>query len=272
VVTVRVVSLHVYPIKGGRRIDQDRAAVEPWGLAGDRRWMVVDPDGEAITQREAPGLTGVQPAFRPGGGLVIRAAGRSDLDAPEPAGGELVPVSIFRQPLRATHAGAEAQTWFSSLLDRDARLVWLDDPTRRPVYRDRDSPERVNLADDFPVSLASTASLDAVNDWLLREGSPEGPLPMNRFRPNVVVSGAPAWAEDGWTGGRVRIGEVAFRVPQPIGRCVVTTTDQETGERGHEPLRILGRHRNVGRKTLFATNLVPDAPGVIAVGDLLEVL
>jgi uncharacterized protein YcbX len=272
VVSVRVVALHTYPIKGGTVVDHDRVAVEPWGLAGDRRWMVVDSEGEAITQREAPDLTAVRPAYRAGGGLVICATGRPDLDAPEPSGTDLIPVSIFRQPLRATYAGAAAQRWFSDLLGRDARLVWLDDPTRRPVYRDRDSPERVNLADGFPVSLANTASLDAVNDWLRLDGSPEGPVPMRRFRPNVVVSGAPAWAEDGWTGGQVRIGEVTFRVPEPIGRCVVTTTDQETGERGDEPLRILGRHRKHGRKLLFATNLVPEAPGVLAVGDLLEAL
>jgi uncharacterized protein YcbX len=86
------------------------------------------------------------------------------------------------------------------------------------------------------------------------------------------VEGAPAWAEDGWVGGRLRIGEVTFRAPKPCGRCVVTTTDQETGARGHEPLRTLGRHRNIGGKLLFGLNLIPDATGEIRVGDEVEVV
>lgn len=269
---MRVAALHTYPIKGCYRLDHDAAPVEPWGLAGDRRWMVVDADGEAITQREAPDLTGVRPAARPGGGLVVHAPDRPDLEVSEPVDGDVVPVSVFGQPVAATLAADEASAWFAKLLDRDARLVWLDDPTRRPVHRDRDSPERVTFADGYPVALTNTASLAALNDWLAEAGSPEGPLPMTRFRPNVVIDGAPAWAEDSWTGGRIRIGAVPFRVDGPIARCVVTTTDQETGDRGHEPLRILGRHRNVKQKLLFATNLVPDGPGTIALGDPVEVL
>jgi hypothetical protein len=267
---MRVSALHTYPIKGCYRLDLDDARVEPWGLAGDRRWMVVDADGEAVTQREAPALTGVRPAPRSGGGLIIRSADAPDLDVPEPAGGPLVDVSVFGQPLAATFAGDGARAWFSKLLDRDARLVWLDDPTRRPVHRDRESPERVTFADEYPVALTNTASLAALNDWLAEAGSPEWPLPMTRFRPNIVIDGAEPWVEDGWTGGRVRIGAVPFRVAGPIGRCVVTTTDQETGVRGHEPLRILGRYRNVNQKLLFAANLVPDARGRIAVGDPVE--
>jgi uncharacterized protein YcbX len=269
---MRVTGLFTYPIKGCYRLAHDGARVQPWGLAGDRRWMVVDPDGEAVTQREAPALTAVRPSPRAGGGLVIRAVDRPDLEVPEPSGDDLVDVSVFGQPLAAAYAGDEAQKWFSALLERRARLVWLDDPRRRPVYRDRVSSERVSFADGFPVSLACVASLAALNDWLLAAGSPEGPLPMTRFRPNVVVSGSPPWAEDGWTGGRLRIGAVTFRVPEPIARCMVTTTDQETGERGSEPLRILGRHRNVEQRLLFATNLLPEAPGAIAVGDPVEVL
>jgi uncharacterized protein YcbX len=100
----------------------------------------------------------------------------------------------------------------------------------------------------------------------------EGPLPITRFRPNIVLGGAQPWAEDAWTGKGVRIGEATFHVPEGSGRCVVTTTDQETGERGHEPLRTLGRHRNVGQRLLFATLLVPDGPAQVRVGDTLEPL
>ena len=132
--------------------------------------------------------------------------------------------------------------------------------------------DRVSLADGYPLLVANTASLAELNDWLAEESPQEWPLPMTRFRPNVVVSGAQPWAEDGWVGRRLRIGGVVFRAPKPSGRCVVTTTDQETGVRGREPLRTLGRHRTVRQKVLFGLNLVPDGTGEIGVGDEVEVI
>jgi uncharacterized protein len=285
---MRLASVHTYPIKGCHRIDHDGADVEPWGLAGDRRWLVVDDDGQSVTQREAPGLVRVHPSLVDGV-LRLRADGAPDLEVPEPDG-DLVPVAVHSTRLMATPAGPAADSWFTAVLDRKVRLVWLDDPTRRPIGgRYAEPADRVSFADAYPVLLANAASLDALNGWLtkppapsmhnardqvssLKEGSPEGPLPMTRFRPNIVVSGAGPWAEDGWLGRRLRIGAVTFRAAKPCDRCVVTTTDQETGERGHEPLRTLGKHRNVSQKLLFGTNLIPDGPGHIAVGDPVVVL
>jgi len=267
---MRLASIHTYPVKGCHRIDHDGARVEPWGLAGDRHWLVVDADGRFVSQREAPGLVRIQPVGRPGG-LRLRAPGLADLDVPEPAGGELVDVRVWNDTLAAAPAGPAADDWCSAALDTKVRLVWLDDPKRRAVDPDYGATDdRVSFADGFPLLLANMASLDALNGWLLESGSIEGPLPMTRFRPNVVISGAPAWVEDEWTGRRVRIGAVTFRVVKPCGRCVVTTTDQETGERGHEPLRTLARHRRVGQQLRFATNLIPDAVGEIALGDPVE--
>jgi MOSC domain-containing protein len=277
---VRLTSVHTYPIKGCHRIDHDTADVDPWGLAGDRRWLVVDDaDGRSVTQREAPGLVTVRPSVVDGV-LRLRADGAPDLDLPEPAG-EPVPVAVHHVSLVATPAGPAADSWFTAVLDRKVRLVWLDDPTRRPIGGEyAEAADRVSFADGYPVLLANTASLGALNGWLLEDGSPEGPLPMDRFRPNLVVSGAEPWAEDGWPGRRLRIGSATFRAAGPCGRCVVTTTDQRTGERGHEPLRTLGKHRRglrvsggwrvgqdqVGGKLLFGTNLIPDGPGRVEVG------
>lgn len=269
---MQVASLHTYPVKGCRRTDQDSAEVEPWGLAGDRRWLVVDDaDGQSVTQREAPRLVAARPSFVDGV-LRLRAEGAPDLDVPVPDGsrdgGELVPVRVHHTGLAATPAGPAADSWFTELLDRKVRLVWLDDPTRRPIGEEYADPQdRVSFADAYPVLLTNTASLATLNDWLLAAGSPEGPLPMTRFRPNIVISGAPPWAEDDWLGRRLRIGAVTFRVAKACDRCVVTTTDQETGERGHEPLRTLGKHRNVNQLLLFGTNLIPDGTGRVAVGD-----
>ncbi|MBX6355425.1 MAG: MOSC domain-containing protein [Micromonosporaceae bacterium] len=269
---MQIASLHTYPVKGCRRLDHDSAQVEPWGLAGDRRWMIVDEvDGQSVTQREVPGLAAIRPSIVDGV-LRLRAAGAPDLEVPEPDAPP-VPVAVHRSRLVATPAGPAADAWLTALLERKVRLVWLDDPTRRPVDEHYGEPgDRVSFADAYPVLLANAASLEALNGWLAEEGSPEGALPMARFRPNIVISGAAPWAEDGWLGRRLRIGGVTFRAVKPCDRCVVTTTDQETGERGHEPLRTLGKRRNIDQKLLFGTNLIPDGPGRIAVGDPVTVI
>ena len=269
---MRVVSIHTYPIKSCYRVDHERVEVEPWGMAGDRRWCVVDPaTGEAITQRDNRSLTQIRPQPLSGMGVVLRTAGQADLKVAEPVDGELVDVSVWSFTGRAVRAGAAADDWLSSALDQKVRLVWLADPTQRAVESPYAAPgDRVSFADGYPVLLGNLGSVASLNDLIAESGSLEGPLPMTRFRPNIVIDDAPAWAEDSWLGGRVRIGDVVFRVPKPCDRCVVTTTDQETGVRGHEPLRTLGRHRNINQKLLFATNLIPDGRGWISVGDAVE--
>ncbi|WP_422734152.1 MOSC domain-containing protein [Micromonospora sp. WMMD558] len=262
-------AIHTYPVKGCHRLDHDGAQVRPWGLAGDRRWMVVDAAGVGVTQREVAGLVAVRAEARDGG-LTLRAHGHRDLDVPEPSDGEPVAVRTFRSrklPVPALPAGPAADAWFSALLDRPVRLVWLARPTRHIPAEDRehDTGDQVSFADAYPLLLANAASLDALNGWLADAGEP--PVPMTRFRPNLVVEGVTAWAEDEWVGRPLRIGGVRFRAAGPCDRCVVTTTDQETGVRGKEPLRTLGRYRNVRQKLLFGLNLVPVTTGRVAVGD-----
>jgi len=267
---MRVVSLHTYPVKGCHRVDHDEITVQPWGVVGDRRWLVVDEDGNAVTQREVPALTGLRATVTLDGALRLSTAGRDDLTVAEPVLGPLAPISVFAYRGKATLADPTAHEWLTAALGRPVRLVWQDDPGRRTP----DSPnarlgDQMVFQDDFPVSVANLASLAALNDLIAESGSLEGPLPITRFRPNIVLAGAEPWAEDAWTGGRLRIGAATFHVPEGSGRCLVTTTDQETGERGHEPLRALGRHRNVNQRLLFATLLVPEGPAKVMVGDTL---
>jgi uncharacterized protein YcbX len=182
-------------------------------------------------------------------------------------------VDIFGTKVQAVLAGGDAHDWCGGYLGEDVRLLHMDDPgTRRAVDPEFALPgETVSFADGFPLLLTTLASLDALNSLIAQGDRPqEGPLPMNRFRPNVVVSGTAAWAEDDWS--RIAIGEVSFRVAKMCGRCVVTTTDQETSERGREPLRTLGRHRRFGNQLVFGQNLVPETPGTISVGDPFRVL
>jgi uncharacterized protein YcbX len=262
---IRVGSLHIYPVKSCRGLGVSSAVVEPWGLAGDRRWMVVDEDGRFVSQRNAPRLALVRPHSTDGDALHLTAPGLPPLAVRAPRDGEPIQARVWRDEVAVLLAADEAHAWLSQHLGRDVRLVWLADPAQRQVDPEyARTGETVSLTDGFPVLLASVASLDHLNGWL------DEALPMNRFRPNLVVSGSAAWAEDGWQ--RLRVGSVVFRVVKPCGRCVVTTTDQETLERGPEPLRTLATYRRIDGRLVFGQNLVPETTGTIHVGDPVEPL
>ena len=266
---IRLASIHIYPMKAARAVDLDESRVEPWGLADDRRWLLVDEDGRFISQREESWLARVVISCGPRH-IRVSAEGRTGLVIAEPpAGAALLKVRVWSSVLLAAAAGPEADAWFSAYLGRPARLVHLDDPTRRPVDPEYGrAGDVVSFADGYPLLLTSAGSLGELGGWLAADG--ERPVPMTRFRPSVVVAGAAPWAEDRWR--RVRIGAVPFRVAKPCGRCMVTTTDQVTGERGRQPLKMLGRRRRFGQRLVFGQNLIPDAGGVIRVGDPVEIL
>lgn len=268
-------SIHVHPVKAFRSVPLREVVVEPWGPTGDRRWMLIDDGGRVVTQRRHPRLALAAAELLPGGVLRLSAPGRGPVTVPVPAPGRRTErVEIFHEKIDVVPAEGEAvHAWCSAFLGTDVRLVHLDDPaTRRPVDPGFALPgETVSLADGYPLLLTTTASLDALNALVAGgDHADEGPLPMNRFRPNLVVGGTTAWAEDTWS--RITVGEVAFRVAKPSGRCVVTTTDQCTAERGREPLHSLGRHRRFGDRLVFGQNLVPLAPGTVRVGDPVTVL
>jgi uncharacterized protein YcbX len=266
-----------YPVKSCRGERLSKAVVEPWGLAGDRRWMVVDSAGAPVTARECPDLVLVTPRLD-GDSIRLTAPGLPELAVPVPPVTALVPVSVWESDLVATQACDEASEWLGKIIGEPVRLVYLDDPTRRATNQAySQAGDRVSFADAYPLLLTSQESLAALNDWIL-EGPrfAEGPLPMTRFRPSVVVAGAPGWAEDGWR--RLRIGEVTFRVAKGCDRCIITTVDPDTAAKGKEPLVTLARHRRWDGKIWFGVQLIPDgpysgAPGAsIAVGAPVTVL
>lgn len=269
----RLQSIHLHPVKAFAGTSPAQAAVEPWGLTGDRRWMLVDDGGRVVTQRQQPRLATAAAELRPGGGLLLSAPGAEPVTVSVPRTAAAVTVEIFRDKVEAIPAEDPAvHAWCSAFLGIPVRLVHMADPAVcRPVDPEYALPgETVSFADGYPLLVTTTASLDALNSLIARgEHASEGPLPMNRFRPNMVVTGTDAWAEDGWS--RVSVGEVRFRVAKPSGRCVVTTTDQRTAERGREPLHTLARHRAIGGRLVFGQNLVPLSPGTIRVGDPVRV-
>lgn len=265
---MRVSEIRIYPVKGLRGHAVAEAVVEPWGLAGDRRFMVVDEAGRFRTQRELPAMAVVEAAFAPGG-LVLSAGRAAPLAVATPGdGAEARDVTVWRDRVAARDAGPEAAAWLSSVLGVPCRLVHLADPANgRPVDPDYgDATDRVSFADGFPLLVTNTASLDDLNGRL------PAAVSMDRFRTNVAVSGAEPWAEDGWQD--LRIGDVPFAGPKDCARCAVTTVDQDTGRKSpeNEPIRSLARfRRKAAGRIIFGQNLVPRGLGRIAVGDPVTV-
>lgn len=265
-----VSAIYIYPVKSTYRVPVDEAEVEPWGLAGDRRWVVVDAEGVFVTQRRQQRLATIRATREPGGGLLLTAPGMPALRVPLPAATDHVEVRVWEDVLAALPAGGQADAWLRELFGTDLRLAYLDDPARRKVDEGYGQPQdRVTFADRFPLLVTTEASLEALNACM------DEPLPMSRFRPNVVISGTDAWAEDDWK--QVRVGELGFRAAKRCARCAVTTTDQETGARGagdddrREPLRALARRHRLDGKPVFGDNLIPDGRGTITVGDEVTV-
>jgi uncharacterized protein YcbX len=260
--------LHIYPVKSLGGDAHDAATVEPGGLAGDRRWMVTDPKGRFMSQREHHGMALLR-ARLAGEALVLSAPGMAELVVPAALGSVARPVTIWRDTVAAFDAGDTAAAWLTAAIGPRCRLVHLAHPAARPLRADfaQDECEVVSFADGFPLLLASLASLANLNRRLAQ------PVAMSRFRPNLVVAGAPAWAEDGWR--RIRIGTAVFRVAKPCERCVMTTIDQRTGLQpdGHEPLRTLARfRRDRTGGIMFGQNLVPEQCGAVTAGDAVEVI
>lgn len=258
-------SLHLYPIKSCGGVSAGVWEVERRGLRYDRRWMVVSGNGRFVSQREHPRLALVRPRLEPPH-LVVDGPGISPLIlALEPLGGARGRAQIWGDDVAVWFPAPVADRWFTQLLGVEVRLAYLPDESTRALDPDY-APDggQTAFADGFPFLLIGQASLDDLNGRL------EQPLPVSRFRPNLVVQGSAPFAEDGWR--RIGVGEVEFDVVKPCDRCVLTTIDQGNAQRGVEPLQTLATFRRRGGKVLFGQNLVHRGPGVVRVGDTVRIL
>jgi uncharacterized protein YcbX len=262
---ISVSGLFIYPVKSCGGLAVDRARVGATGFELDRRWMVVGDNGQFVSQRTYPRLALVRLLLLDES-LVLKAPQMPELNlAVDVEDGPATRVRVWDDECVATDAGKDAARWFSEHLGCSVRLVRMTADDARPLGATSAQPgDSVSFADRFPFLLISQASLDALNRRLSL------PVPMDRFRPNIVVDGTGPHAEDGWD--RLRVGEVSFRVAKPCARCVVTTVDQTTGERGREPLRTLSTYRTVDGQVLFGQNVVHEGRGVIRVGDPVSIV
>jgi uncharacterized protein YcbX len=265
-----VKSLHVYPVKGMKGIDLAEARATERGLEHDRRWMVVDPSGGFFTQRSHPKLATLWTELFDGA-LELSAPDAGSVAAPlTPESTVPIRVRVWSSTCDALPVSPRVDAWLSEYLEEPCRLVYMPDSTRRasnPAYAG-DGERLVGFADGFAYLIANAASLDDLNARLATGGHPA--LPMNRFRPNIVVAGAAPYAEDRW--GELKVGGALLRAAKPCGRCEVTTTDQATGERrGPEPLATLATYRSSDEfGVMFGLNLVAIEPGTVRVGDPIE--
>lgn len=263
--TKTISELWLYPIKSCRGISLERATVGPRGIVHDREWMIVEPDGTFLTQREYPQLAVITPSFQDDQ-LQLSAPGVEPITVPLQGGGTEIEVIIWRDRCAAIDQGDVVAQWLNAFLGVDCRLVRMADDWVRPVDPAYAQPaDRVGFADGYPLLLASESSLADLNSRMSQ------PLPMNRFRPNIVVQGAAPFEEDSWR--TIRIGALTLRVAKPCARCVIPNVDQARGVAdGPEPLATLATYRKQEGKVLFAQNVIHDNEGILEVGDRIELL
>lgn len=271
--TVHLSALHLYPVKSLRGCPVTAARIDALGLVGDRRFMVVDSAGQFLTQRTLPRLARIATSLDLAT-LTLSAdeVGAISLATAGDAAAPTRRVSVWKsQDLLAEDCGKGAAEWLSTFLARECRLVRIGRDFRRPVRHQRigaapGAEPLVGFADAYPFLVVGEASLADLNSRLAAQGSQ--PLPMDRFRPNLVIAGSAPYEEDRWE--RFQIGSIRFRAAGPCARCVVTTTDQSTAERGPEPLRTLASYRR-GREdpseVHFGQNLIHETTtGQLEVG------
>jgi uncharacterized protein YcbX len=256
--------IHLYPVKGAAGLSQRSCTLDSFGIVHDRRWMVVDTEGGFLSQRTQPRMALMSPRIE-GDALCLEAPGMPALHLPvEGAGGEEIEVRIWRDRVRARVVASGAEAWLCDFLDRPARLVHMGPEEWRGTDPRYAEGSRVSFADGYPLHLLSEESLADLNERL------DDPVPMNRFRPNLVVRGMGPYMEDRWR--RLRIGEVELKVVKPCARCAVITVDQSEGVAHREPLATLSSYRSSEGKVYFGQNVVHLGAGRLEVGERVEVL
>jgi uncharacterized protein YcbX len=240
----------IYPVKslGGVRLAS--SDVMEKGLRYDRRWMLVDDHGKFMTQRTTPKMALFKLRPKDGGFTIEFSSDVIALPIITTSGGKTIKAQIWDDAVDVVDEGDLYSRWFSERLGVSCRLVSFPEGNARlidPDYRLAD--EHVSLADGYPVLVIGEATLADLNSRL------EQPVPMNRFRPNLVFTGGAAYEEDGWK--NFMVGENRFVGVKPCARCVLTTVDQATGEKGREPLLTLSRYRKDGDRILFGQNAIP---------------
>jgi uncharacterized protein len=262
--TITLNAIYIYPVKSLAGIAVSTWPVVATGFKYDRKWMLVDADKQFLSQRRLPRMALITTALSENQ-LTCSAPGMADLCLSLQAHtNTIIKSTIWHDQVETVTVSDEADRWFSRFLDVECHLVYQPDTAIRPVNPDFASTEdQTALSDGFPFLLVSESSLVALNEAMRLN------LAMSRFRPNLVVSGCAAYAEDGWR--EISIGTIGFRLPKPCSRCSVPTIDPATAETGKEPLATLNRLRKWQNKVYFGQNALHNGYGALSVGDTVRI-
>ena len=265
--TIHITSLHHYPVKSCAAVNLSRAWIDSLGLAGDRRYLVADMDGNFMTARKFPKLTTLL-ATTFNGGLVLASLDGTPAELvlqEKEFSDSYTSATVWKQNVSAQRCGSDADAWISEFLGTQCQLLFFGEQSSRPIKKRDD--KQVSFADGYPLLLTSTSSLDSIQTHCDNE------IHMAQFRPNIVISGSDAFAEDGWS--RIRVGELIFTVHSPCERCKLITLPPRslTFDKGLEPLRTLIKHHSSEKRApLFGHNVIAEGTGIIEVGMTVEVL
>ena len=256
--------IYIYPVKSLAGISANSWPVTETGFLHDRKWMLIDKDRQFLSQRKMPNMALIKTALTDNN-LILSAPGMEDLPLPlAPVDGQIINSTIWDDQCDARSVSAEADQWLSDFLKLDCRLVYQPDEVIRPVDPVYAKPtDKVAFSDGFPFLIISENSLTALNHEMQMN------LPMTRFRPNLVISGCPAYAEDSWR--EISIDSIDFRLPKPCARCSIPTIDPETAQIGKEPLATLNRTRKWQNKVYFGQNALHNQCGQLTVGDAVYI-
>jgi uncharacterized protein YcbX len=252
--------MFIYPVKSLAGIRVSEWEVVETGLKYDRQWMLIDEDGQFLSQRRLPKMALIQTQLTDSE-LILSAPNFVDFHLSlESKGGAIIQSTVWKDCCDAQHVSKEVDAWFSKVLEIPCQLVYLPTETKRGVDLNyANAADRVAFSDGFPFLIVSENSLNALNAEL------ENPIEMARFRPNLVISGCEAYAEDFWR--EIQIGDIVFRLPKPCSRCSVPGINPHTAEVTKEPLTTLSRLRKWQNKIYFGQNALHNSVGMLKIGD-----
>ncbi|MGC4102105.1 MOSC domain-containing protein [Ferruginibacter sp.] len=263
---LQVSELYIYPVKSLGGIAKQTVEIVHTGFKYDRRWMLVDEENRFLTQRVHPQMSLLQPEETADGIAVFHKQQPSQrISIPLTDSGNRISVVVWDDACTAIEATEEINQWFSNMLGFNCKLVYMPDDSLRLVdKRYAENDETTSFSDGYPVLAIGQSSLDLLNEKM------PAPLPINRFRPNIVFTGGHAHIEDEMA--RFTINELEFLGVKPCARCVMTTINQQTAAAGKEPLRTLARYRMKNNKIYFGQNVLPQQHGSISVGDHITII
>lgn len=262
--SLSISQLFVHPLKSAKSVQSEQLLLDQHGALNDRRWMVVDRHGKFVSQRSVPSLCLVEAKLDSSNRLTLSAPSLPNCLV-EFDSSDQIEVQIWNDGLIATDCGDIAAEWLSNHLAKPCRLVHLPSTATRqvdPTYAAIGTT--VSFADGFPLLVIGQASLDHLNSQLAT------PIGMQRFRPNIVISGGTAHIEDGWK--EIKIGEVSLSLVKPCSRCVIPSINPQTAKKRDDVIPTLSRYRRQGREINFGMNAIHKNTGIIRLGDHVEII